>query len=245
MDMINQADIAALLVILYFTCFGWVQGVMRFLVAFAAFFLSSQITLHYFQGTQNILESLKIFLLLSAGIFIVAWFGLSFWNKTIVKSRQCTPLSRLLGATIGFCWALSLVSVVMVFLVLVRIDKPLFKKAKIMCSESYLYTLIEQRFLSSYPLYKALKQLYEKPGIASQPSTGMVGAANVVVTANIESISQDEKIQAILADEQIRKMIEEKDFGRLLSNPKIQDLLQDKAFVKKLIKLYSGMANAQ
>jgi hypothetical protein len=62
---------------------------------------------------------------------------------------------------------------------------------------------------------------------------------------DLESINQDEKLQAVLADEQIKKMIEEKDFGRLLSNPKIQDLVKDKVFIEKLIKLYGGMAGGQ
>ncbi|MFA6378913.1 MAG: CvpA family protein [Candidatus Omnitrophota bacterium] len=245
MEILNRADIVALLIILYFTCFGWVQGIMRFLLGFIAFFLSSQIAIHYFQGTQNILESLKIFLFLSAGISLVAWFGLSFWNKAIVKSRQCTPLSRLLGATVGFCWALSLASALMVFLVLVRIDKSVFKKAKKMCEESYLYTFIEHRFLSHYPLYQALKKLYEQPPGTLQPSSTIISAETMLSAEDLESINQDEKLQAVLADEQIKKMIEEKDFGRLLSNPKIQDLVKYKVFIEKLIKLYGGMAGGQ
>lgn len=245
MEMFNRADIVALLIIFYFTCFGWVQGVMRFLIAFIAFFIGGQFALSHFQATQNIVESLKIFLLSSTGILVACWFVLSFWNRAIVKSKKCTPLSRMLGALIGFGWALSLTSVIMVFLVLVRIDQPFFKKARIACSESFLYTLVEQRFLSNYPFYKALKGFYENPDLALPSSPTVPEQKNIFSAEDLEAVSRDEKLQAILADEQIKKMIEEKDFGRLLSDPKIQALLQDKAFVQKLIKLYGGMAKNQ
>jgi len=154
-------------------------------------------------------------------------------------------LSRLLGAVIGFLWSLSLVSAIMAFCVLARIDKPFFKKAKKLSEESYLYNFIENRFLSSYPLFKTLKRFYENPEIALQPSSTPIKIEDAMSMEDMEAVRQDEKLQAILADEGIKKMVEEKDIGRLLSNPKIQDLLQDRAFVKKLIKLYNGMVSEQ
>jgi hypothetical protein len=245
MEIFNQADIVAVLIILYFTALGWVQGIMPFLLCFLTFFMSSQIALATFQGTQNILESLKIFFLLSTVLTILSWVGLILWNKTVVKSKHCTLLSRFLGAAIGFSWSSSLAAAIMVFLVLVRIDKPFFQTAKKMSEKSYLYALAENRILSNYPLYKTLKKLYEEPQPSLEYPTTIIDEKEIISTEDLEALRQDEKLQAILADEQIKKMIKEKDFGGLLSDPKIKDLLKDKAFVNKLLKLYSGMASGK
>ena len=242
MELFNQADIVALLIILYFTCSGWVLGIMPFLLGFASFFVSSHVAFSYFQGTQNILESLKIFLALSAATLILAWIGLALWNKIVVKSKLCHPLSRCLGATVGFCWAFSLSASIMLAFVLIPSDQPFFQKTKKLSETSYLYTFVESRFLSNYPLYQTLKKLYEQPPSNLESQAATINIEEIISPENIEAIQQNKNIQAIIADEQIKDMIENKDFGGLLSNPKIKDLLQDKEFMDKLLKVYSGMA---
>jgi uncharacterized membrane protein required for colicin V production len=245
-DILSYADIVVILIILYFTCFGWVQGIMRFALGFLAFFISAQIGLTYFHGTQNILESLKIFFFLSITLSFLAWLGLTLWNKTVVKSQRCTPLSRFLGALVGFCWAISLVSAIMVFLVLFPTDQSFFKNAKESSQQSYFYTFVEHHFLSNYPLYKTLQKLYEQSDSALDPSSPEnLDFANSIAQEDLEIIKQDSKVQEILADEQIKEMIKEKDFGRLIANPKIQDLLKDKVFVQKLLKFYSSIATGK
>ena len=83
MSALNQADFVVILIVLYFTCLGWVQGIARFILAFLALFISSQIALTSFRGTYDILESLKIFFLLSAGLSVLLWVGLSVWSAHI------------------------------------------------------------------------------------------------------------------------------------------------------------------
>lgn len=242
MDMLNQADLVAILIILYFTCLGWVQGIMRFALAFAALFISSQIALVSFRGTYNILESLKIFFLLSAGLSVLLWIGLSVWNRMVVKSKRCTPLSRALGAAVGFGWSLTLAVAVMFFFVIVHVDKPFFKKAKRFTEKSYIYTQAESKLLSRYPIYQALKKMHEQPELVLESSVATMEEANkdgTISSEEAQAIYQDEKLQAILQDEKIKKLIEEKDVAHLITHPKIQALLQDKDFVKKLLDFYS------
>jgi hypothetical protein len=246
MDMLNQADLVAILIIFYFVCLGWIQGIMRFALAFAALFISGQIALVSFRGTYDILESLKIFFLLSAGLSVLLWIGLSVWNRMVVKSKKCSPLSRALGASVGFSWSLTLILAVMFFLVIVRIDKPFFKKAKRLTEESYLYTLAESKLFSRYPIYQALKRMHEQPELVMQSSTASreeMVKDGTISGEEAQAIYQDEKLQAILQDDKIIKLIEDKDVARLVAHPKIQALLKDKDFVKKLLDFYNRFAS--
>ncbi|HOD11984.1 MAG TPA: hypothetical protein PKO44_02660 [Candidatus Omnitrophota bacterium] len=242
MDIMNQADIVVILAVLYFTCLGWVQGIMRFALAFAALLISSQIALTSFRGNYDILESLKIFFLLSTGLSILLWIGLSVWNRIITKTKRCNLLSRGLGAMIGFGWSLSLMLSIMFLFVMVRVDKPFFKKAKRITEQSWTYTLAESKIFSRYPIYQALKKIHEQPDLLLQSTASSIEGAQgdrTMPDESIQAIYYDEKLQAILQDERITKLIEEKDVARLIANPKIQALLKDKAFVQKLLDLYN------
>ncbi len=242
MDIMNQADIVVILVVLYFTCLGWVQGIMRFALAFAALLISSQIALTSFRGNYDILESLKIFFLLSTGLSILLWIGLSVWNRMIVKTKRCSLLSRGLGAMIGLSWSLSLTLSVMFLFVMVRVDKPFFKKAKRITEQSLTYTLAESKIFSRYPIYQALKKMHEQPDLLLQSNTSSLKSpegSRIMSDESMQAIYGDEKLQAVLQDEKIIKLIEEKDIARLIANPKIQALLRDKDFVQKLLDLYS------
>ena len=72
-----------------------------------------------------------------------------------------------------------------------------------------------------------------------QPSSIDIETANTITQEDIDTLVQDEKLQAIASDEEIKKAVESKDFGKLLSDPKIQSLLQDGAFVEKLLNIYN------
>lgn len=245
MGALNQADLVVILVVLYFTCLGWVQGVARFLLALLALFISGQIALTSFQGTYDILESLKIFFLLSIGISFLLWIGLSVWNRMVVKSKKCTTLSRTLGALVGFFWSLSLSISIMFVLVVSAPQAPFLKKVKRFAEGSYSYTAAEANLFSRYPIYQALKKMHEQPELVLETSTQTLQEAQqdgTITSVEAQAIYHDEKLQEILRDVKIQKMIEDKDIARLVANPKVQSLLRDKEFVKKLLEFYRRVA---
>lgn len=246
MDTFNQADIAVLLIALYFTCLGWVQGVLPFALALLAFAISGQIAFAVFQTTQNILDSLKILLLLSFLLPVAAWGGLWLWNKTVIKSYRCAPLSHWLGAAIGLGWGSFFALVLMVLFVLTPVDKPFLKNAKKISQRSYVYTFAERHFLSRYPIYRTFQSLDGDPVRVPDPSApSILDLRKSISQKDLEAIRQDEKLQGLLADEEIQQLVEKKDFGGLMSNPKVQNLLKDKVFVEKLLKFYSDAVSRQ
>ena len=56
-----------------------------------------------------------------------------------------------------------------------------------------------------------------------------------------KAISQDEKIQSILADQDLMDQIRRGEMAKVLSNSKIQKIFQDQRLVKKFLALESSI----
>jgi len=55
------------------------------------------------------------------------------------------------------------------------------------------------------------------------------------------ALSQDEKIQGILADQDLIDQIRRGEMAKILSNPKIQEIFQDKELIKKFLALENSI----
>lgn len=239
MEVLNRADIIAFLFIIYFTCMGWIQGVLRFLLGFAALLISSYFAISNFREGQDIMGSLKLFMALSIILSVVFWAGLNFWNQRVAKSKKSSYLSRLLGASIGFFWSLFFSISIMVVLVILPTSNSFWKNIKKVTRESYLYTLVEYRYLSTHPAYQMIKNFFETQPLPAD--TGIVSGkpiANIRTTPEYQAIYDDFRFQTILKDEKIKKYIKEGNVAGLIASQKIQDLLKDPIFIKKFQDLY-------
>jgi magnesium-transporting ATPase (P-type) len=240
MDLLNRADIVALLFIIYFTCVGWAQGILRFILGFIALLVSGYFAFSNFSDNQDIMGSLKLFIALAIILSIILWAGLNFWNRRISKSKKSNFLSHLLGASIGFFWSLSLSISIIIALVILPASNPFWKNIKKTSRESYLYALVESRYLSVHPAYQMIKDFYEiQPSSAEMTALNTQQITDLRATPEYQAIYEDFRFQEILKDEKIKKYVEEKNVAGLIASKKIQNLLEDKAFIKKFQDLYS------
>ena len=240
MDLLNRADIVALLFIIYFTCIGWAQGILRFILGFIALLVSGYFAFSNFSDNQDVMGSLKLFIALSIIFSIVFWAGLNFWNRRISKSKKSNFLSHFLGASVGLFWSLSLSISIIIALVILPATNPFWKNIKKMSRESYLYTLVENRYLSVHPAYQMIKDLYEiQPGSAEMTTLNTQQITDLRATPEYQAVYEDFRFQEILKDKKIKKYVEEKNVAGLVASKKIQNLLADKDFIKKFQDLYS------
>lgn len=240
MEVLNRADIIAFLFIIYFTCMGWIQGILRFVLGLAALLISGYFASSNFHDNQDIMGSLKLFIALSMILSVVFWAGLNFWNQRVVKSKKSSYLSRLFGASIGFLWSLFFCISLMIVLVVVPASNSFWKNIKKATRESYLYTLVEYRYLSTHAAYQMIKNFFEAEPLPAD--TGIVSGkpiTDIRTTPEYQAIYDDFRFQAILKDEKIKKYIEEKNIAGLVASQKIQDLLKDPMFIKKFQDLYT------
>lgn len=239
MELLNRADIVVLLFIIYFTCLGWVQGIMRFLLGFAAIAVSAYFALADFGEGQDLMSSLRFFLILTLILSFVAWGAMNLWNKKVSKSKKANFLSRLAGATIGLLWSFFFCACVMVVLVILPTQDNFWKYIKKVTRQSYLYTLIEYRYLGTHPAYQMIKSFYEmKP---APDETAMINGKPILDIRTLpeyQAITEDFRFQEVLRDAKIKKYVEERNIAGLVASKKVQDLLSDKLFVKKFQDLY-------
>lgn len=246
MELLNRADIVALLFILYFTCLGWAQGILRFLLGFAALAISGYFAFADFAEGQDLMSSLRFFLILTVILSFIAWGGLNLWNKKVSKSKKVNLLSRLAGAAVGLLWSFFFCVSVMVVLVILPTQDNFWKYVKKITRTSYLYTLIEYRYLGTHPAYQMIKSFYEIKPAPDEPTTiNGKTILDIRTMPEYQAISEDFRFQEILKDEKIKKYIEERNIAGLVASKKVQDLLSDKLFVKKFQDLYKRILSEE
>lgn len=239
MELLNRADIIVFLFVIYFTCLGWAQGVLRFVLGFAALAISSSLALADFTEGQDLMSSLRFFIILTVILSFIAWGGLNLWNKKISKSKKSNLLSRLAGATIGLLWSFFFCITIMVVLIILPAQDSFWKYIKKVTRESYTYTLVEYRFLGTHPAYQMIKSFYEMTPSPDEPMTiNSKPIMDIRAMPEYQAIAEDFRFQEILKDKKIKKYVEERNIAGLVASKKVQDLLSDKLFIKKFQDLY-------
>ena len=60
-----------------------------------------------------------------------------------------------------------------------------------------------------------------------------------------KAVSEDNKIQSILTDQDLLEQIHRGEMDKVLGNPKIQEIFQDKELLKKFLALESSLLNKE
>ena len=227
-------DIATLILSIFFLNRGASRGFMRSLTGPFSIIVTTIISIIYYQTTEDLIISLLIGLI---GPLLLNYF-LNFLLKTWAKATntEIKPgfFSCLGGSMLTLIWGwVFIIFTLILFTVLPPWGETLTAiHNDVGNSASYGYI--------AKPLENALFATSKQNAAA---------AASEASSNDAKSLAEDPRFQKILQDPDIQKEIDAHDIVKLMSNPKMMDLVQqimnDPATMKKVFALYSSQSQPQ
>ena len=223
-----MTDLITLILSIFFLIRGAARGFLNSLLVPISIIAATIISIIYFQVTKQIITSLIIGLVGPLCIHLLLKFLLKTW--AIATNSEIKPgfLSRLGGAIITFIWGW----IFIIFaLILIAVLPPW----------GDTLTAVHEDVIKSASYFFA-KPISENFFASSQQNV----TALTTPTANLDAktLAEDPRFQQVLKDPEIQKEIDEKDFPKLISNPKIIELTRqimgDPATMKKVLAAYSN-----
>ncbi|HQP09882.1 MAG TPA: CvpA family protein [Candidatus Omnitrophota bacterium] len=216
---------------LYFFFSGWRKGFFKILLAPFSLVAGCAIGYMYYQKTQNMMIGLGICILGPFAINMLASIILRLWHKAVNGSAPLSSLSRILGGAVSLLWGGSYLALMLVMIGMTPLDIPVFKKVQNDVLASKSYALIKWQLGDKIP--DALPDIQKITHVLKDPKKIEAFQS----TDEFQAVSSDERVKAIFADEKTAEQIKNKDYAALLSNPKMQELFQDKELLKKIFAL--------
>ncbi len=221
-------DLITLLLSVFLLMRGSSRGFLNSLLGPLCLILASVISILYYQATKDIVISLIIGLI---GPLLLV-FILKFFIRTLSGDIETssTLLSRLGGALLTLIWGW--VFIVLTLFVLTLL--PPLGKVTIAMHDDIVRS-------KSYLLVKPVEKLI----FAAQPSNTTANK-KASVTADAQSLAHDQRFQKVMQDPEIQKAVEERNFAKLMSHPKIMELTQqimnDPEALKKVLAVYKNQS---
>jgi len=228
----NHTDILMACFLLLFFALGWRQGFLRVVLGPVVLVVCSIFAVIDYDLNHNLFRSLAIALGGTMGIVILLKILFFFARHTVDKMHrdQTFWFSRLLGGLINMVWKGSFLFAILLAISSFPLNIPKIKEIKddIKSSRSmgWLNTFI-------FANTSSVATLVKTSDIIRHPTKH----EEITNSPEYQNFISDEKVQAILADQRVSKLIDEKDFIQLLSHPKIKDFLKDKQATQKLTQL--------
>ncbi len=212
---------------------GASRGVLRSLTGPFSILIATIVSIIYFQKTQNMFISLMIGLIgpLVLGIFfnILLKIGAAATGEV----KHPTMPSRLAGAMLTLIWGWVFIIFTLILLMVIPDVSGTMAAVRKDVSRSISFKVVkpfEDRFFASAQKYTSA---------SSGESSG----------ADVRALAEDPRFQQVLQDPEIKKDIDAHDLGRLMSNPKMMDLVKqimaDPKTMKKVLALYQSQTQDQ
>ncbi len=221
--IVPMTDIVTFLLSFYFLARGASRGLMNSLIGPFSIIVTTVLSIIYFQSTKDIIASLALGLIgpLFLGFFLK--FLLKTWARATNREIKSGFLSRLAGAILNFAWGW----IFIIFTLMLLAVLPPWGKAltaihdDVRNSGTYIYI--------ADPLGKVM---------FAAPQQNAATATIKDPNQDIKLLAQDPRFQKILQDPDIRKEIDAHDIGKLMSDPKmidfVQQIMNDPATMKKI-----------
>ena len=232
--MLTITDYIIGIVVVLSTCSGWRRGFLRSILGPFSLVVCSIFSFVYFQKTHNLFLSLFIGIAGPLLLNILLALLLGVWKKTAPDDNPLNLSSRILGALFNLSWNAGILILLLVWILL--IPGNIFGLTKIQndVRRSLVFSVLNQFAPNHFApvdhfqnTWRVLNAPAERKIIESSPE--------------YQALSQDEKIQSILADQDLITQIRRGEMAKVLSNPKIQEILQDPELIKKIFALESSI----
>ncbi len=208
---------------------GWGEGLVRSLAGISTIVISYLGAFFYFHKKNDWVTSFFIAILCALILEFIVTLLFKLWNK-FSRTTKPTFLSSLLGGVIGGIWATFLLGLLLLFLINLNLNFPLWKEIQGMIKQSKTF------YYAS--LFKEKSDIQQDDiDIILQSINDPNKLKSVESTPEYQTLIQDPKIQAVLSDETTQRQIQEHQIFKLLANPKFQAILKDKKLVNQFLDL--------
>jgi len=185
----------------------------------------------YYQQTRNIVISLAICFLSPFALKIFISLMLKIWDKATDKKVPLSIFSRLFGSLFNILWSGSYIVLFIISIGLLPIRFGWLEKIQDDVAASKSYTMINQFMEKKVPAtssdIKKLTAIFQNPDKLQQFQS----------TKEFKALMTDDNLKEIFSDKEIVEQIQNKDYGKLLTNPKIQSIFQNEQVLKKMFAL--------
>ena len=234
--MENITDYITIGALFYFFYNGWRKGFLKTLLGPISLIAGCVIGYSHYQKTQNIATSLAICVISPFIINILASMILKLWHKAVNNDIPPSMISRLSGSAFSILWGGSYVAIMLILIAVVPLRFGWFEKVQNDVLGSRSYALINERVGDKIP--DGLLDIKKVVSILQDPAK----LEKFESSEEFKVLKKDTRLKELFADEETAEQIRNKDYGGLLSNPKMQSVFQDKELLKKIFALNKRIA---
>jgi uncharacterized membrane protein len=229
-------DFATCILSLYFLYRGATRGFINSLLFPVSIIVTTILSAVYYKMTNDMIISLAIGLVGPLLLCILLKFIFKLWVLALNNDIQQPGFSsRLAGAALNLIWGW----VFIIFTLIMIVVLPPWG-GNLTAAHNDV-----QRSASYISIAKPIQEAFF-PGSKQNPAADINGS---VAKEDATSLANDPRFQKILQDPEIQKDIESHDIAKLMSNPKMMNLVQqimsDPDTMKKVLTLYKSQAQTQ
>jgi len=224
----NKLDVILIAIVVIYFLAGYLRGFLRQVLGIASFVISIAIAFVYYKSGGGLLKVTFVFIVTNFALGVVFWVWRKFLRK---EGYRFSFFSRVAGGIIGSLNGIIIALVILVFLHILN--------GVIQASNPAIAQLLENSFF--YSRYKEISRASKIPGAKEAYRIGelLKGKQGGVVLdpQTASEFYENASIKALLKDQQLLESIQQRDFGKIISNPKFIKILNDKELLKQLMKV--------
>lgn len=230
--MTVSLDLIILVACLFFFITGFNRGFWRAILGPLSLALGAGAGFIYYQRAGNLLGAALISLF--APFFIKLVLGMVvrlFGKKKDPEAPEPVTPGKLAGGVFNLVWGGGIMVLILLCVTLIPGPWAWLNNMQAQIESSRACALAGT--LARQTVLKGRNDLSGVVGLLGDPEK-LEGLRH---TSEYQEVQEDEKVRAVLADENLLDSLKKKNLAQILRNRKIQDLFQDKDLVKKFISL--------
>lgn len=217
----NRFDAVLIGVVAVSSIIGYSKGFVKEAFGIASVIISALAAYIYFKSGGSLLFLFQVFILVNIGLQVAFWVV-----KRLLKQGDANlSLScRIGGGVIGFFKG--------AVFVLIALAALRFFGAMIPAAS---YDI--NKYTQTSALYK-ISRVFNWPRVQETAESLKENQGPLTLPPEaVNTLIKNDSVRAILEDEQLKEYIRQKDYRKILSNPKFVSLLNDKEFLKQAVAL--------
>ena len=224
---LTGVDFFIITILLIFFWAGWLKGFLRSVIGPLSLLLSLGISAIYYIFTHKFFYAVLISLSGPVILSILFSIILKVWNKKVDDKKSLHIASRICGALLSLTWYGGIFILSLILLAMIPLHIPGMYKIQNLIKSSQAYTLSNRWFGPQTQMFDIQTMIITLKNPATQ--------AQIQSSAAYQILTNDYNFQNLLSDEQLLKELEGQNTFHLLSNEKVQAILNNKDSLEKFM----------
>lgn len=224
----NILDILAVVIVGIWFFIGFVKGFVSKIAELVIFLIGTVAAYVYYRNGGGLLGVTLAFAVTTIALHLVTW-GIM---EMVLKSKMPVPFaSRCAGGAIGGVEGAIVVLLMLAFLHLAS--------GSVGAANPFIAKTLDTSFV--YARYKAMSMASPIPAVKRVYRIGeMLKAGGGRITLDEQAVSalrENASIKALLTDTQLIESINQRDYGKIISNPSFLSVLNDTKLLKQIVAM--------